>query len=999
MLGMSLPSTAYGEDVPPADPGVSGEDTNTGEPGTDSDDADPGAGTGDGGAGGSEGEVGDDGDVVPVTTKNDVPEDGTEGDDGEEGDTGGITKTSTTTAAIDTGDATAVGDITTNANNSTVSSQLSSTTPEADLDDYTFMATGTNETIVENTATTSAQTGENKASSSDAALIETGDATALLNIANIINTNIVNSTGFIQLLNTMLEAGASLDLREIFFPDGDGSGVALCSLVSCHAENITYTIDQTNTGEIENDVLLEAITGLNAATGTSASVTTGDAFAAANLLNVANANIIDSNYLLLALNALGSLDGDLVLPNADLFMDFFARPNGVNQVEDAEDATLNADNLNNATTTNDIHAVAESGLNQATTTLAEAVIQTGEASAESNIVNEINKNLFGGDSLYVMIRIHGSWNGHLFGLPDGLAWTRTADGVLIYSEDAEIAPSQIVALDVDSYTANFTNQNDITIDNDVDMLSLSGENTLQAGVGAIGTGDAYAGANVMNIANTNVIGRNWVMATMNIFGDINGDITFGRPDLWVGGKAESSATPIGPGAKVTYTYTVTNRGDLKATNVELAQELQSAYSYYAEDGDEARGSTRREPLGTIRPGETVEVAFDAFVLSDIPYGTTPIEAIASVTSDEPDDNDVDNTESLTLIAERREPSSGGGGSGGGGGDRSGGRVLGAKVNRDTDEEIDPSAHPKLSIEKTASYEANEVIEAGSVVEYTILVENDGGQAYNAKVVDTLINPIGAIVNEQSWELGTILAGERIELSYEIKYDENTPSGTYKNTARLTANEEENDPESVLEIDPATHTLVIEGVDLAVGNVRVIGVYPNSDGTSAAIIAWETTKPTDAQIFLSEQNGVSPYNPLAFNYGYDRTSIRLPMYTTKHYMYLPNLANGTEYTYRIRSSNGTNTAFGGDYTLFVPGTAPAPVVAQVPQPAPKKTVAVAPKKVAPVQQKQALKVAEPEPLPQPPQTTIEPAPEPRTATTGIASMFAGVVDTVFGFFGG
>jgi hypothetical protein len=202
----------------------------------------------------------------------------------------------------------------------------------------------------------------------------------------------------------------------------------------------------------------------------------------------------------------------------------------------------------------------------------------------------------------------------------------------------------------------------------------------------------------------------------------------------------------------------------------------------------------------------------------------------------------------------------------------------------------------------------------------------GGQAYNAKVFDRLLNPIGAVMSEQSWDLGTIKAGENIKLQYTVKYKLDTPSGFYINTASVEAYRKPNDPKTRIIIADAVHTLEVKGVGLSIGNVGVSTFMPTGNGQSSAIIAWETSKPSDGQVFVSTQGLVSPFNPLAFNYGYQRASYRAFGPSTLHYIIIPSLVNGTTYTYRLRSSNPSHVAFGGDYTFTVPGV-PATAVAK------------------------------------------------------------------------
>ena len=55
------------------------------------------------------------------------------------------------------------------------------------------------------------------------------------------------------------------------------------------------------------------------------------------------------------------------------------------------------------------------------------------------------------------------------------------------------------------------------------------------------------------------------MGIINVFA-FNGDIAFGRPDVWVGGTVSVPNT-VRNNDQATFTYTVTNRGDAMANDV------------------------------------------------------------------------------------------------------------------------------------------------------------------------------------------------------------------------------------------------------------------------------------------------------------------------------------------------------------------------------------------------------------------------------------------------
>ena len=912
-----------------------------------------------GGVGGSgtPGEAGSSTDTIPVISENQLVPDtagGTEGADAVPGNiTGGQATSSPNDVFIETGAATAGGELSTDVNSNEIQSLISTSTPPGDIDVYTLTATGTNDAIVTNYGTTSAVTGINTAESTASVILETGDAVSVLNIANIVNTNVINSSGFIYMLNELLTGVVAFDLSDLFFPGGETPLLTnqTCDLMSCAAEDITYNFLSTNTATITNDVAIEAISGQNSGEGNVVSIATGESYGAANVINIANTNIIDSNYRLLTVNGIGTLDGDLVLPSEALFRAFFGLANGMNQVEQAEEVQLNDNNLNVATVNNNLNTTAETGLNDATTTIF-ATTTTGRGSALSNVVNEVNKNLFGGDSLYMLIRVHGAWNGNVFGLPEGLSWVETAEGIVIYNTDAEIVPSEILQYDIDSYTANFNNNNTVAIDNNININSVSGENALEGNVGITQTGNAYAGANVLNVANTNVVGRNWIMAIMNIFGDFNGNVSFGRPDLWIGGQVQAAVSPVGPGTKLVYTYTIKNEGDLKATNVELRHILQSAHiKYQGGNGEALQAQNRDELIGTLLPGETRIVSFDAYVDALLPVGTTTISVEAALTLHESDSNRTNNRETLTLDAVYSLPvipgggigtgtstatttgsgigggsistpggsSSGGGGGGGGGSSKK--KSLTGKVLGQTTEikknNINPLSVPKISLKKTANIKDVSIVLAGQEVAYTVTVSNSGGVAYDAKVTDQLLNPIGAVVSEQAWDIGTIGAGEKITLDYTIKFASNTPSGLYSNTARMEAYRLIKKAKKRIEITDAVHTLEIQGESQSIGNVGVPMFVPAGLGKSVAVVAWETIVPTDSQIFFGPAGTSTPYNPSYFNYGYAQSSYRSSILTSRHFIALTGLQNGVTYNYRLRSVGVTGEIISNEYSFVVP----------------------------------------------------------------------------------
>lgn len=966
-------------------------------------------------------------------------------DDAPEGEdvTGGQRKSGTNTS-IETGRATAQGDFFTQANSNNVRSTF---VPGelGDLDIYNFQATGTNDALVTNDAISLAESGANVAYARDGGKSEivTGDSIATFNVANVVNSNVINSDGHIMLANQILEPGTSLDLQDFFFPGGDTllGSVSDCTLLSCAAEDVNYSFVQQNTATVTNDIIIEANSGANTARGDYATVRTGNAYGAANVINVVNANVVDSNYRLLTFNAIGDLDGDLILPTEDLFNAYFSQPNGMNQLEHPEDASLVSNNLNELDLNNNLDTYAESGLNTITSDR-EGDITTGDSEAESSVLNKVNENIFGGDSLYILLRVHGYWDGEIVGLPDGLTYEWTPFGVIIYNEDAEIAPSQMLGYDVDSFTAQFDNFNDVVINNNVSITANSGDNNLTGIVTKVTTGDAYASANVMNIANMNVVGANWSMAVITIHGDFDGNVSFTETDLELTGNYTAPQEPLAPGDSVQFTYSVTNAGSATAPDVTVRQTLQNALST-------SGYATVTQALGDIDPGETVLAVFDVVVSDALPKGTSSVLAIALAESTVGEINDSNNAvifDIPTFVADDvvddgggtgeddggssepdttggdttpenetgATPATAGGGNGGGGGGSSGGGGGGGSsktnsVERGQDVAIDPESAPMLVVTKEASSDANEddTVFAGESVDYFLTITNYGGTAYDAMVYDTLRNPIDAIIYEESWELGTILPGEVIEIEYTTTFDADTPSGTYTNTASVEAYRHEDGLETgdaPLKLDTAVHTIEIEGVPLAVGNVQIIAYFPGLRGKTAALITWETSQPARSRVLYSPSYFASAYREWLPQYGFQQSSLEFEEYKTTHAMIIFDLENAFSYDYLIRAVDEEgNVATNDPRSFTVPSivnrltlafqvptvagattqTSSAPVPVSAPTPAPvtpatPAATAYVPPTPAPQPQPAPQPEPEPEPVPEPePAPAPQPEPEPES----------------------
>ena len=618
-----------------------------------------------------------------------------------------------------------------------------------------------NDAVVENNVTTTAETGENEAEGNEGdVIIDTGNAYATANVINVVNTNIFNSQGFIVFLNNFMNLRGDVDLRDTgWFDAPEGSGD--CGLYECQSISST-NITNDNSAEITNSVVVRSSTGENSINGSgNAGINTGNAYAVANVVNIANTNIVDSNYLLLTFNNFGNWSGDLVFPAKSFFKKLFK---GMDDTT-CDGGDLEVKNNNSAEIENNVETTAETGENEVESDEGTAIIETGNAGASANVINKVNTNILCDTSFAIVFKIHGNWAGKVFGAPDNVYWTETGDGLKVFgdgllgSQDEGRGEDEPGCSDCEGDT-NIGNNNSAGILNNVNVIALTGKNKIEnSGNGEINTGNAYAAANIVNVTNTNVVGRNWILAIVNIFGDWNGNVSFGKPDLWVGVSAEVPRDPARRGDNIVYNFTIINNGDADATDVRLRSIFdKNSLVPKTGDYDEEYDNEVSWSLGTIPAGGSTQVSFGASVSPNIRLGRTTITNSALIESFENDENTDDNTDVITILAQRGN--------------------SGIKAPR-------REPPPRLLISKGNAAEGD--VNPGDAVDYEVTLINDGlGSAFNTVLTDTLNDANGNVINEETWDLGEVLVNEEITITYTVVFNLDADLGTYTNHAQATA---------------------------------------------------------------------------------------------------------------------------------------------------------------------------------------------------------------------
>jgi len=689
-----------------------------------------------------------------------------------------------TAETIDTGDASAETEVVNQVNINELNLEETAESGDMPSTDVSIE----NEAEINNNVETEAETGENEVEGSGEEKINTGNAYASANVVSLVNFNLVESNGFLYLLNNFLESMGHVDLRLI----APSSGKSLysiptlnsCGTSNCNATTTDLSVEIKNQAEISNAVIVRSSTGENTATSTNnAGINTGDAYAGANVVNIANTNIINSDYLLFAFNNFSGWDGDLILPNADFFSSFFSQPSV---------SAANISHTNSAGIENNVTTSADTGGNVSEGEI--SGINTGDAVANTNVTNIANTNIFNSSTFFVVFRIFGAWNGSVFNAPEGVSWVETPSGIELFSNDT--GGSDTLEKDLNINTNNTAN-----INNNVQVIALTGENKATSidGEASINTGNAYAGANIINIANTNIVSSNWIVALINIFGDWSGSISFGQPDIWVATQVEAP-NPLLFSSELVFHTTVANRGDASASKVKFEGHFSDRLVRF--DKENLSGNYVWN-IGDLKPGEVRELTYTAKVGDGMEHmwQDALVKHDFNVSAYETDANYEDNSDTIFLPIQRP--------------------VNNLWSFKDPIK-IKTSTYPSISVNKTSS---KATTTASSTIGYTIKIQNSGGTAFKGVLHDILEDEKGEVIAENNWELGEILQNEEISVSYEAIFNASTTPGMYTNYAWVEASGKDykygnlvwNEADSNL----ATTSIVVIGDSLATNTDVVI----------------------------------------------------------------------------------------------------------------------------------------------------------------------------------
>jgi hypothetical protein len=233
-----------------------------------------------------------------------------------------------------------------------------------------------------------------------------GDATAIANLVNAINSSIAANKSFVGMLNIFGNLNGDIlippELAQTLL-----AANTLGTLDTSKIENSSILADFTNNQTITNNVNLDASSGnATVANNTSAgNAKTGDAATNLTVLNLTGRQVIGKDALLVFVNVLGSWVGMIV--NAPTGSTSAALGGGI-----TGNTNLTANVSDNQTINNDITVGAHTGDAEVSSNTRAGNATSGNAKAAVNLVNISGSQFALSDWFGILfINVFGTWHG------------------------------------------------------------------------------------------------------------------------------------------------------------------------------------------------------------------------------------------------------------------------------------------------------------------------------------------------------------------------------------------------------------------------------------------------------------------------------------------------------------------------------------------------------------------------------------------------------------
>lgn len=393
----------------------------------------------------------------------------------------------------------------------------------------------------------------NATSNTSAGNAASGTASVLANVINLLASawswangdlsfftqNIGNHTGDITLQPTASTGTGGGQLGVTASTNGTGPG----STNQTGIDNTnTLDVNAKSSGSITNNIDVAAQSGnATAQANTSAgNVTTGNALAQVNIVNLINSFISSGSSFFGVLNIMGNLNGDILFPTG--FLDSLlpsgtsggagvtnnlTGPDSTNQTGISNTNNANINNTANTGITNNINNTAASGSATVDKNTQAGNASTGAATTANSLFNLANSSIFGDNAVLVIVNVMGRWVGRIMSLPGGQTESALLTGGAQVSNNATGPDSSNQANIANSNNANINNEANGTITNNVNVHAQSGDATATSNTktGDVSTGEAKAATSMANIVNSALNVKHWFgVLVINVFGEWTGAV-------------------------------------------------------------------------------------------------------------------------------------------------------------------------------------------------------------------------------------------------------------------------------------------------------------------------------------------------------------------------------------------------------------------------------------------------------------------------------------------
>jgi len=459
-----------------------------------------------------------------------------------------------------------------------------------------------NDGTIDNTLNAGAVTGQNSATQNTGdATIATGDANVAATLLNFLNTNVVDGTLWLEVVDIFGDLNGNVVISEdviqylerrqrelIVGAENSETGANSTNSVDVDVTNEQST-GITNNADVTNNVTVDAITGQNTATQNTggSTIDTGDVQATTNTVTLANLNVVDGNLGLIIVNAfnrwmaylLGS-DGSWTPISHEYTAQILAENSqtGADSTNTVDVDVTNTDETsieNTARVNNDVNLSAITGQNTANQNTGDASITTGDARVNANVVNVVNTNVVRGNLFIAIINVFGNWFGDvLFGgnSISSLAQGGSGGGVTVDGGNTNTGADSTNTIDVDANsTQSIDVENTAAIENNMRVNADTGHNQANrnTGLGSVTTGDALAALHARNIANVTLagLGDAWSNVTADLVNGTTGADSTNTIDVTVNDErnvsvANDASVDTTIGAVANTGFNQTNRNTL-----------------------------------------------------------------------------------------------------------------------------------------------------------------------------------------------------------------------------------------------------------------------------------------------------------------------------------------------------------------------------------------------------------------------------------------------------